>query len=122
MNMTMRPYIIGFALSSILTLTVPALLWLHASTHHTFPTHQELYIAFTVLALLQLFVQLTFFLHVGRESKPRWNMTALAFALIVVTILVGGTLWIMHNLMHGQTDSISRIFINGEITPQNEND
>jgi cytochrome o ubiquinol oxidase subunit IV len=54
------------------------------------------------LALVQLFIQLIFFLHLGRESKPRWNLSALAFAVIVVVILVFGSLWIMASLdYHG---------------------
>jgi len=119
---TMRTYIIGYLLSIALTLIAPALIWLHEYNHHRFPTHQELYISVTILALAQLAVQLLFFLHVGRESKPRWNVAALTFAGIVVCILVGGTLWIMHNLANGQVDSMSRIFINSQITPQDEND
>jgi cytochrome o ubiquinol oxidase operon protein cyoD len=39
-----------------------------------------------------------FFLHLGRESKPRWNLNALLFAVLVVVIIVFGSLWIMHNL------------------------
>lgn len=49
-------------------------------------------------ALLQLLVQLVFFLHLGRESKPRWNMYAFLFAAMVVLIIVFGSLWIMYNL------------------------
>jgi cytochrome o ubiquinol oxidase operon protein cyoD len=62
--------------------------------------------ALSVLAIIQLFVQLTFFLHLDRESKPWWNNTAFAFAVIVVVILVGGSIWIMANLNyhHGAHD------------------
>jgi cytochrome o ubiquinol oxidase operon protein cyoD len=34
----------------------------------------------------------------GRESKPRWKFIFLLFALLVVGIVVGGSLWIMNNL------------------------
>jgi cytochrome o ubiquinol oxidase operon protein cyoD len=116
-----RTYIIGYILSILLTLLAPAALWLHEAMDHQFPTHPQVYMIFVVLALLQLFVQLSFFLHVDQEAKPRWNLTALTFALIVVAILVGGTLWIMHNLSHGQMGSMQP-FIDNQITPQNEND
>ena len=54
------------------------------------------------LAIIQLWVQLHFFLHLGRESKPRWNLLMFLFAVIVVVILVFGSLWIMNNLgYHG---------------------
>ncbi len=52
------------------------------------------------LAVTQLLVQLLFFLHLGRESKPRWNLIVLAFAVMVVVIVVFGSLWIMKNLQY----------------------
>lgn len=52
----------------------------------------------TALAVAQLLVQLIFFLHLGRESKPRWNLTVFLFMLLVLGIVVIGSLWIMHNL------------------------
>lgn len=50
------------------------------------------------LAIVQLWVQLHFFLHLGQESKPRWNLLMFSFAATVVVILVFGSLWIMNNL------------------------
>ena len=50
------------------------------------------------LAAIQLFVQAIFFLHLGKESKPRWNQQLFAFMLATVIIIVGGSLWIMANL------------------------
>ncbi|HWB33984.1 MAG TPA: cytochrome o ubiquinol oxidase subunit IV [Candidatus Paceibacterota bacterium] len=93
-----RSYIIGYILSVILTLLAPALLWLHIYNHHRFPTHPELYAAAVVLAVLQLVVQLVFFLHIGRESGPRWRLMALFFAIVIVFIVAGGALWIMQDL------------------------
>ncbi len=67
-----------------------------------------LIIAIMTLAVAQLLVQLLFFLHLGRESKPRWNLQVFSFMLIVVFILVFGTLWIMKNLDYHH----------GDLTPQ----
>jgi cytochrome o ubiquinol oxidase operon protein cyoD len=50
------------------------------------------------LALVQLVVQLVFFLHLGRESKPRWNLSIFFFTILVLLVIVGGSLWIMYNL------------------------
>lgn len=50
------------------------------------------------LAVIQLMVQLVFFLHVGNEARPRWNLIALIFMLIILIVIVGGSLWIMNNL------------------------
>jgi cytochrome o ubiquinol oxidase operon protein cyoD len=69
------------------------------------------------LAIAQLLVQLFCFLHLGQESKPRWNLVALVFALFIVVVLVGGTLWIMHNLGHGQMQNASDIFTEENIFP-----
>jgi cytochrome o ubiquinol oxidase operon protein cyoD len=54
--------------------------------------------ALVALALMQFAVQLICFLHVGQEKRHFYNSAALAFALIVVCIIVGGTLWIMSNV------------------------
>ncbi len=54
-------------------------------------------IAVIALAVLQLGIQLVFFLHLGRKAKG-WNLIVLVFALIIVAIVVGGSLWIMMSL------------------------
>jgi len=118
---TLRSYITGFILSILLTLAAPALLLWHEATGHVFPTHQELRFAFVILAIAQMLIQLIFFLHINREKEQRWNVAALAFAVMVVTILVGGTLWIMYNLQQGQ-DTEMGTYINGVVTPQMEDD
>ncbi len=50
------------------------------------------------LAIVQFFVQLFFFLHLGHESKPRWRILIFSFMLLVVVIVVFGSIWIMQNL------------------------
>jgi len=50
------------------------------------------------LAVVQLLVQLVFFLHLGHEKGARWKLMTFSFAFIVVLIIVVGSLWIMHNL------------------------
>lgn len=89
---TVSSYIVGFILSILLTIVPYAIV-----TKHIFSTTTT-FIAISILALLQLFVQLVYFLHLGKESKPKWNMLAFAFTVIVVAILVVGSLWIMYNL------------------------
>jgi cytochrome o ubiquinol oxidase operon protein cyoD len=46
-------------------------------------------------AILQIVVQLHFFLHLDRSSAARWNVLALIFTSLIVTLFVGGTIWIM---------------------------
>lgn len=57
------------------------------------------------LALVQLGVQLVFFLHLGEESRPRWQLTAFLFTLIMVSVIVIGSLWIMNNLNYNMSMS-----------------
>src|SRR4051812_21790416 len=93
-----KNYLLGFLLALLLSLAAWLLVHKHVASHHLFWTDKGLVITIISLALVQLFVQLTFFLHLFSEKKPRWNLTVLSFALIVVLILVGGSLWIIYNL------------------------
>lgn len=92
-------YVIGFVLA--IGLTILAYLtvtqhWLAGST---------LVFGLMGLAVIQFVVQLIFFLHVGQESKPRWNLAVFLFTLLVLMIIVFGSLWIMYNLNYGMNMS-----------------
>lgn len=100
---TMLSYSVGFALSLLLTGTAFFLVEMHFWSHHVLYSHQFLYIAIIVLALSQLLAQLVFFLHLGTKSMPRWNAIVLSFALFIVLVIVGGSLWIMYNLNYNMT-------------------
>ena len=91
-------YVVGFLLSIVLTLGAYILVQQHVAGHHAFLTHKFLVGVILLFAMLQLVVQLVFFLHLGREKKPRWNLQVLMFAALVVSILVAGSIWIMANL------------------------
>lgn len=83
---------IGFVLSIVLTLAAYFLVDKQLLKGLT------LEIAISVIALIQVFCQLVFFLHLGEEPKPRWQLHLFFFMMGVIVIIVGGTLWIMHNL------------------------
>ena len=51
-----------------------------------------------VLAIAQIGVHLVFFLHITTGSDNTNNVLALAFGLLIVTLVVAGSLWIMTNL------------------------
>lgn len=89
---SIKSYIIGFLLSIILTLAAYFIV-----VEHIFE-NLVLDITISLIALAQVVCQLLFFLHLGNEPKPRWNLLAFYFMVLVVVIIVGGTLWIMHNL------------------------
>jgi cytochrome o ubiquinol oxidase operon protein cyoD len=114
---SIRTYIFGFVLSLALTIAAFGIVELHLTSAHEFPSHSTATLVLIVVALIQLFVQLFLFLHVGVEPKPRWNLLELSFAAITVAILVGGTLWIMGNLMHMQHVAAPNVFEEENIFP-----
>ncbi|WP_459615883.1 cytochrome o ubiquinol oxidase subunit IV [Bordetella sp. 2513F-2] len=89
---SMKSYVIGFILSIILTL---AAFWLVMSD--AAPRHLALP-GIVVLCVAQLLVQLVFFLHMGLSKSARENTTAFVFTLMVIAILVGGSVWVLHNM------------------------
>ena len=51
-----------------------------------------------VLAIAQMAVHLVFFLHIITGPDNTNNVLALAFGVLIVTIVVAGSVWIMSNL------------------------
>jgi len=90
-------YIFGFLLSLICTLCAYILVVNHILTAWI------LIVGILLLAFIQLTVQLIFFLHVGQEEKPYWNLLSfLSTAGIIFTIIVGA-LWIMGHLNYNMS-------------------
>ena len=58
-----------------------------------------------VLAIAQMGVHLVFFLHITTGADNTNNVLALAFGMLIVTLVVGGSLWIMANLNENMTMS-----------------
>ena len=51
-----------------------------------------------MLAIAQMGVHLVFFLHITTDPDNTNNTLALAFGVLIVVLILGGTLWIMGNL------------------------
>lgn len=89
---SLKSYTAGFALSIILTLAP------------FYIVVNELVSGWTLVfglfgfAIAQLLVQLQFFIHLGEESKPRWNLIMFLGMALILMIVVFGSLWIMNNL------------------------
>lgn len=98
----LHAYILGFILSIALTVAAFCMIYLHQLSGHVSPSHEVAIPILLVLAVLQLLVQLILFLHLGQEEKPRWNLIAFSYALFIVVVIVGGSMWIMSHLMHEQ--------------------
>jgi cytochrome o ubiquinol oxidase operon protein cyoD len=91
---SLQNYTIGFTLSIVLTLAAYILVRYRPDAL----SYGFLVFSVVGLAIAQLFVQLQFFIHLGHESKPRWNKLVFIFMLLVLLIIVVGSLWIMSNL------------------------
>ena len=89
---SMRSYTTGFIVSIGLTIAAYLLV------SQNILTGWGLVYAILGLAVIQLFAQLFFFLHLGRGPNRKWNFVTLILMLIIVFIVVAGSLWIMHNL------------------------
>lgn len=85
----MKSYIIGFALSIILTI-IP----LVTVMNHMLGKTGTL-VLILLMAVLQFGVQLFFFMHVKEGKNARWNIMALLFGLVILVTIVGGSIWIM---------------------------
>jgi len=83
---------LGLGLSIILTL---AAFWA-VSEHIIYGP--AIPIALITLAIAQMGVHLVFFLHVTTGPDNTNNVLALAFGVLVVFLVVGGSIWIMSNL------------------------
>jgi cytochrome o ubiquinol oxidase operon protein cyoD len=55
-------------------------------------------VALIVLAIAQMGVHLVFFLHITTGPDNTNNVLALAFGLLIVILVVGGSIWIMEHL------------------------
>lgn len=87
-----RSYLTGFILSAVLTAAPFALVMTGALPA---ATTGALVVGF---AVVQIVVQMIYFLHMNPRSEGGWNMLALLFTLIIVVIVISGSLWVMHHL------------------------
>lgn len=94
-------YIVGFVLSVALTLVA------YFAVVNDWLTGRGVLLFVTALAVVQLLVQLLFFLHMSQESKPRFNLMTFGYAAMVVFIIVIGSLWIMYNLNYNMVHELT---------------
>ena len=87
-----RSYVVGFVLAALLTVASftavgTKLIWAPGIP-----------VAFVVLAVAQMGVHLVFFLHITTAPDNTNNVLALAFGVLIVALVIGGSLWIMYHL------------------------
>ncbi len=89
---TYKSYFIGFFLSIVLTLAS------YFIVTHKLLAPCNTYITISILAVVQLLVQIFYFLHIASEEKPRWNLYSMIFAILIVLIVIVGSAWVMYNM------------------------
>lgn len=89
---SVKTYVIGFVLSVILTL-IPFMMVMNGSA-----SKGALLAVIAISAVLQLLVQMVYFLHLGTAPDERWNLVSFIFTAIVIILLVGLSIWIMWSL------------------------
>jgi cytochrome o ubiquinol oxidase operon protein cyoD len=85
-------YVIGFALAAVLT---AASFWAVRTNLIWGPA---IPMALVALAVAQIGVHLVFFLHLTTAPDNTNNVLALAFGVLIVALVIGGSLWIMQHL------------------------
>jgi cytochrome o ubiquinol oxidase operon protein cyoD len=85
-------YVIGLGLALLLTATSFFIAGTHLVWQPSIP------VAIIVLAIAQMGVHLVFFLHITTGPDNTNNVLALAFGVLIVILVVGGSIWIMEHL------------------------
>jgi cytochrome o ubiquinol oxidase operon protein cyoD len=110
---TTLSYIIGFLLSLVLT-AIPYYL-----VTHNVLSSGVLLITILAVAVMQMVVQVIFFLHLGRGPKPLYNVVFLISTVGVVMFVVTASVWIIHHLNYNMAPiDMSKNLVNQEGIPQ----
>lgn len=88
-----QSYLIGFALSVILT-AIPFWLVMTGTLQNPVVTAAII----VVMAVAQILVHTVCFLHVNTRASDGWTLLAYIFTAVIVLITIAGSLWIMYHL------------------------
>lgn len=94
---TTRSYVVGYILSLVFTF-IP-----YFMVVNKYLTGNALIATILSIGLLQMVVQLVFFLHLGRGPKPLYNVVFFFATFGIVVITVGASVIIMNNLYHNMS-------------------
>lgn len=85
-------YLIGLGLATLLTVVS----FFVASTHLVWTP--SIPVALAVLAIAQMGIHLVFFLHITTGPDNANNVMALAFGVLIVMLVIGGSMWIVSHM------------------------
>jgi cytochrome o ubiquinol oxidase operon protein cyoD len=107
-----RGYLIGLALATLLTICSFAIV------HAKFVWAPAVPVAILVFAIAQMGVHLVFFLHITTGPDNTNNVMALAFGVLFVVLVVGGSVWIMSNMNSNMMPAMPKSAMPHSATPQ----
>ncbi len=87
-----RRYVVGYGTSLLLTLAVFLIAYSYGIKT------PGVYLSIGILGLVQLVVQLIYFLHIDRRRSSREDLDLILFSTLVLLIIILGTVWILGNL------------------------
>lgn len=94
---TIKSYVVGFILSLIFTI-IPYYLVVNKVL-----SGNTLWVVILGIGVLQMFIQIFFFLHLGRGPKPLYNIVFFFLTAGTIIIVVTASIFIMNNLYHNMT-------------------
>ena len=98
-------YVIGLALAALLTAASFGVVYTDLIWKPAIPA------ALVALAVAQIGVHLVFFLHLTTAPDNTNNALALAFGVLIVVLVIGGSLWIMRHLNQNMTPMPHMVFL-----------
>jgi cytochrome o ubiquinol oxidase subunit IV len=106
-------YLFGLVLAVLLTAASFYVVYTHLIWAPAIP------IALVVLAVAQIGVHLVFFLHLTTAPDNTNNVLALAFGVLIVALVIGGSVWIMgarraHDAVDESNDADAAVRISSE--------
>lgn len=107
---SVRSYVVGFVLSLLLTI-IP-----YYMVKSQIIESGPLLIAVMVIAVVQMFIQMFFFLHLGRGPKPFYNIVFFTATSGMIILVVGASILIMNNLYRNMSPEDAALHL-----AQNEN-
>ena len=93
LQITLGGYVTGFVLAVVLT-AIP--FWLVMGK--VFSNSTVTIFVILALAMVQIYVHMVFFLHMTSKAEGGWSWMSLIFTLVLLTILLSGSVWIMYHL------------------------
>ncbi len=88
----LRHYLTGAVLSAVLTVVAFGTVMVLALDRPV------TLVVIAVAAILQIVVQLRYFLHIGLDRQKREDLQLILFSVLMLSLMAFGTIWIMLNL------------------------